>query len=307
MNEKARTDWVPAPQALANVESFIIEPSGLGVALRVSIARPVKPVVGEYTPGSDPVIYATDADYHFGTVVDTVRVGSYGGEVAPAVVVGIGYAQERGDLEFVSRRRFLDFYRGPLRDFDAGAYGKFQFGGADEFLSALRAVIVKVEQHVSGIDPALRVLLGTSAGGHFAAYVLTQEPRLFQGYALMSPVLIDPQPLVNGLPVPSIGDGALVRLIQDLPSGTLPSGLRVFLSAGEREENPGNPLGDYAIISNAYRMRTALARQGVATEYAQFVGETHGSVPGAAISRALRFLLPPAGSGMDWRKALAGK
>ena len=113
----------------------------------------------------------------------------------------------------------------------------------------------------------------------------------------MSPVLVDYPP--------SPGDGSLVRLIQDLPDGALPRGLRVFLSAGEREEDPGTMFAPFAIISNACRMRTALARHGATTEFVQFAGGTHTSVSGASISRALRFLLPPVEPEPDWHAALA--
>lgn len=305
MTGQAPAELVPARDAALGIESFIIEPPGLGTALRISIAQPVQPVMGA-GEGPSAIVYVTDADYCFGTAVDAVRVGSFGGDLAPAVVVGIGYAEEQGDLEFVSKRRFLDFYRGPRRSFDAGAYGSFEFGGADEFLAALRDhVIASVEQHVPHIDPARRVLLGTSAGGHFVAHVLTQDPGLFQGYALMSPMLIDPQSPVDGALAQSAGDPVMVRLVEDLPEGALPPGLRAFLSAGALEEDPGTMFADFAIISNALRMRTALARHGVETRFTEFPGETHGSVTGAAIRRALQFLLPPVDTKPDWQAALA--
>lgn len=291
---------------MPGVQTFTIEPPGLGVVLRVSIAQPVKPVVGHCHDGPNAVVYATDADYLFGTVVDAARVGSYGGDLAPAVIVGIGYEEESGNLEFTSKRRLLDFYRGPRRKFDAGAYGNFEFGGADTFLGALRdSVIARVEQHLSGIDTKRRILLGTSAGGHFAAYVLAQDPNLFQGYALMSPMLVDPQSPGDSSLTHLPGDGAMVRLIDELPDGVLSSGLRVFLSVGEHEEDPETMFAQFAINSNAYRMRTVLSRHGVSTDFVQFVGETHGSVTGAAIRRALRFLLPPLEPKPDWQAALA--
>jgi len=305
MNQERGAELIPTSGSRAGIATFLIAPPGLGVTLRISIAQPVQPAIGSDPTRPAAIVYATDADYLFGTVVDATRLGSFGGELAPAVVVGIGYAQETGDLSFTSARRFVDFYRGPWRSFDAGAYGSFEFGGADAFLAALRDhVIPKVENHAGQIDPERRILLGTSAGGHFAAYVLSQAPELFQGYAMMSPMLLDPQPIVDGAVAQSSGDGAMVRLIQDLPEKALPTGLRVFLSAGEREEDPGSMFGDFAINSNALRMRTALARHGVATEFAQFAGGTHGSVTGAAISSALRFLLPVSAK-PDWRAALA--
>jgi predicted alpha/beta superfamily hydrolase len=66
----------------------------------------------------------------------------------------------------------------------------------------------------------------------------------------------------------------------------------VFLSAGAREEEPGEALAAASIISNAYRMRAALTAHGVSTELALFADETHISVLGVAITRALRFLAP---------------
>ncbi|WP_411339218.1 alpha/beta hydrolase-fold protein [Sphingopyxis sp. J-6] len=303
MSDDTPVELVPALGPAAGIETFVIEPPGLGTALRISIARAIQPAVGA---SDDPtaVVYVTDADYMFGTVVDAVRVGSLGGELAPAVVVGIGYAEEKGDLAFVSTRRFLDFYRGPRRSFSAGAYGSFEFGGADAFLAALRDhVIAAVEGHVAGIDPARRILLGMSAGGHFASYAMAEAPELFQGYALMSPMLVDPQSLVEGALPQAAGDPVMVRLIEDLPA--LPTGLRAFLSAGALEEDPGTMFADFAIISNALRMRAALARHGVETRFTQFPDETHGSVTGAAIGRALQFLLPPVEGKPDWQAALA--
>lgn len=308
MSRETQAALVPLSGGMPGIEIFTIEPPGLDVALRISIAAPVRSVLDPRSEAPVAVVYATDADYLFGTIVDAARVGSLGGDLAPAVVVGIGYAEERGNLEFVSKRRFQDFYRGPRRSIDVGAYGSFEFGGADAFLAALRDhIIPAVEQHVAGIDPARRILLGTSAGGHFAAYALAQEPGLFQGYALMSPMLIDPSPLEDGVLSRSVGDGVLVRLVEDLSDGTFPPGLRVFLSAGELEEDPGTIFADFAIIRNAMKMRTALARHGVATQFAQFAGETHSSVTGAASRRALQYLLPPVDAKPDWQAAIAAK
>lgn len=297
----------PAPLTIPGWRTFLITPPNLGVTLRITVAQPVMPVVGGDTDAPVAIVYATDADYLFGTVADAVRVGSYGGDLAPAAVVGIGYADETGDLSFVSARRFHDFYRGPRRTFDAGAYGRFEFGGADEFLAALKEhVIPAVEQLIGNPDAARRVLLGTSAGGHFAAYALAQAPELFQGYAMMSPMLVDPKPLAEGKVSRESGEATMVRMIEDLPAGALPAGRRVFLSAGSLEEDPGTMFADFHINSNALRMRVALAQHGVETELVQFADESHGSVTGAATRRALRFLLPPVAAKADWQAALAG-
>lgn len=266
--------------AIPGVESFVISPMGLGTSLRISIARTSAP-----TTGAPSVVYVTDADYSFGTVVEAARIGRFGGEVGAAVIVGIGYAEERGDYAFVNARRGLDFYRGPRRSLEMPGFGTFELGGADAFLAALLDTLIpEVERRLPEIVGGRRILFGMSAGGHFAAFALTQRPEVFQGYAMLSPALIDYPP--------SPGDEQMVKAVRTMPIGAIPSGTAVFLSAGAREQEPGEPLSAASIISNAYRMRAALAVHGVSTEFALFSDETHISVMGAAITRALRFLVP---------------
>lgn len=283
--------------ALPGVESFVLEPEGLGTALRISIARS-SPTAIAAAAGKLSVIFLTDADYAFGTAVEAARMGQYAGELGPAVIVGIGYAEEQGDYAFVGMRRGLDFYRGPRRSMDIPGAGTLELGGADAFLTALLDTVAPaIEHRFPEIAGARRLLFGMSAGGHFAAYALTQRPDAFTGYAMMSPAFVD-------FP-PAPGDEQMVEAVRALPSGFIPSGTTVFLSAGSREEEPGEPLAAASIIGNAYRMRAALAAHGVSTELCLFEGETHISVLGAAITRALHRLVPASGS-PSWQAALAG-
>ncbi|MBY8825212.1 alpha/beta hydrolase [Sphingomonas colocasiae] len=280
---------------IPGVESFVVTPGGLGTGLRISIARPPLSATGAAAAPSS-TIYVTDADYCFGTVVEAARMGHYGGEVGPAVIVGIGYAEERGDYAFVGRRRGLDFYRGPRRSLDLPGLGTLELGGADSFLAALiEGVVPEVERRAPETAGTRRILFGTSAGGHFAAFALTQRPDAFTGYAMMSPALVDFPPMP--------GAAQMVEAVSALPAGAIPAGISVFLSAGAREEEPGEAVAAASIITNAYRMRTALAAHGVATELAIFADETHISVMGAAIARALRFLVP-AQDAPSWQAAL---
>lgn len=103
---------------------------------------------------------------------------------------------------------------------------------------------------------------------------------------------------------PTTGDERMIEAVRAFSVGAIPSGTAVFLSAGSREEEPGEPLAAASIISNAYRMRSALAAHGVATALAVFADETHISVLGASISRALRFLVPGQNPA-SWQSALA--
>jgi predicted alpha/beta superfamily hydrolase len=269
--------------AIPGVESFVLAPDGLGASLRISIARPPTPPIA--ATGAPSVIYLTDADYCFGTVVEAARMGYYAGEIGPAVIVGIGYADERGDYAFVGRRRGLDFYRGPRRSVEIPGLGMLELGGAEAFLAALLDTVApEVDRRVPEAAGARRILFGMSAGGHFVAYVLTQRPDAFEAYAMMSPALVD-------FP-PAPGDEQMVEAVRALPFGAIPSGTAVFLSAGAREEDPGEATAAAAIISNAYRMRAALSAHEVSTELVVFADETHISVLGVAIARALRFLAP---------------
>ncbi|MES2449661.1 MAG: alpha/beta hydrolase-fold protein [Pseudomonadota bacterium] len=289
---------IAAIPAIPGVETFVSTPEGLGTSLRISIARPSSDATGK-SPRPSSVIYVTDADYCFGTVVDAARMGHYAGEVAPAIVVGIGYAEETGDYAFVGRRRGLDFYGGPRRSLEMPGFGTLELGGAEAFLKALlETVIPEVERRVPETADMRRTLFGVSAGGHFAAFALTHRPDAFGGYAMMSPALVDFPP------VP--GEQQMVDAVRALPLGAIPPGTAVFLSAGAREEEPGEALAAASIISNAYRMRAALAAHGVSTELTVFAGETHTSVLGAAVSRALRFLAPPLGA-PSWQTSLSGE
>lgn len=275
----------PSPDAIPGVETFLIRPQGLDVELRVSIGRPARPAFGAATQDRLAVFYVTDADYCFGTVLETARMGAYAGETAPAVVVGIGYADEPGDYSFNGVRRGTDFYGGPKRSFEVPGFGSLQLGGADDFLAALLGEIFpEVERREPRIDPGRRFLFGTSAGGHFAAYALCKAPQAFAGYAMMSPNLR------NWPPVP--GEETMLDLVAAMPAGSIPAEVRVFLSAGELEEEPGEPLAAAAIITNIHRLRTVLTGHGVETRLVTFPGETHISVCGAAISRAVRYLAP---------------
>ena len=276
-----------APSAIAGVETFVLHPDGLGTGLRISIARPSDRWGRGAPAGPLSVVFLTDADYAFGTVVEASRLGQFGAEVGPMIVVGIGYADEHGDYAFVEQRRNIDFFRGPRHSFEVPGLGSLEIGGADAFLAALLDTVApEVERRAPETAGARRVLIGMSAGGHFAAHVLTQRPDAFQGYALLSPALFDPWP--------APGDEQLVEAVRALPSGSILPDTTVFLSAGGREEEPGNPLADGAIISNVYRMRAALAAHGVRTELAVFADETHNSALGVGATRALRFLVPPA-------------
>ncbi|MEU0481587.1 alpha/beta hydrolase-fold protein [Streptosporangium sp. NPDC006013] len=274
----------PALSSIPGVETFAILPDGFGCRLRISIARPVAPPDGRELPAAS-VVYVTDADFSFGTVVEAARMGHLAGELGPATIVGIGYAEETGDYGFTNRRRGLDFYRGPWRELDLPGIGTQELGGAGSFLTAvLDTVVPEVERRVPETAGARRILFGVSAGGHFAAYALIERPEAFQGFALMSPALIDFPP------VP--GDEQLVEAIRVLPPGAIRPGTAVFLSAGGREEEPGEAPTEASIISNLYRMRAALHAQGASTQLVVLPGETHFSALGAAVSRALRFLVP---------------
>jgi predicted alpha/beta superfamily hydrolase len=281
--------------ALPGIESFVVEPEGLGTALRISIARP-SPAAIAAAGGKLSVIFLTDADYAFGTAVEAARIGQYAGEVGPAAIVGIGYAEERGDYAFVGMRRGLDFYRGPRRAMDMPGAGTLELGGAGAFLAALLDTVApEVERRFPEAAGARRLLFGMSAGGHFAAHALTRRPDAFAAYAMMSPAFVD-------FP-PAPGDEQMVEAVRALPSGFIPPGTAVFLSAGSREEEPGEPLAAASIIGNAYRMRAALTAHGVSTELCLFEGETHISVLGAAITRAIHSLVPAPGA-PSWQAAL---
>jgi predicted alpha/beta superfamily hydrolase len=148
------------------------------------------------TPAKWPVVYVLDGNWYFGMVTDIIRPMAWCGSTTDAIVVGIGYAEDKDPKEafresFTRRdtdltpirdeaveKSMADAHKRPTPNGDAGNFHKFV---KDE-------LIPFVEKEFRA-DPARRILVGHSYGGLFALFGLFTTPDLFDTLIIGSPTL----------------------------------------------------------------------------------------------------------------------
>ncbi len=271
-----------------------------GRAYRVQVALPVAPP----PPGGYPVLYVTDGSGFFGAFNDVVRVRTMGGEVAPAVIVGISYPED--DMMVQMTRRTLD-----LTEVDADSDMKAQaakaggkpgeYAGADNFLKIIETEIKPRVATVTKVDPARSVLYGHSLGGLFALHVLFTHSEAFQTYLVSSPsiwwhgkdVLKD-----EGVFSKRVGEGKIAPRIFILVGGeeqTMPTALPPGMTEDQKAQ-VAKSVASAAMVDNASALAARLAAlkgaPGYRVESRVYAGESHMSVPFASFNTLASFALP---------------
>jgi len=143
-----------------------------------------------------PVVYLTDSNWYFGMVTDIVRSMAWCGSTTDAIIVGIGYAQDKNPQEAwrdSAAWRSSDFI--PVRvekyeqDESKQLKREVETGGAGKFLQFIKQELIPAVESEFKADPKRRILAGHSDGGLFAAFALFEEPGLFESYIVGSPGL----------------------------------------------------------------------------------------------------------------------
>ena len=252
-----------------------------GQEYRIQVALPA-------SYGSDPgrhypVFYVLDADMLFGTAVDVSRALALGQELPEVIVVGVGYPVEAfvetvgvrvrdftptADSAWMAER----FARGNLPGMPPPA----GTGGGDAFLRFLSTELVPFVERRYLTTPGDRGLFGHSHGALFALHAFLAQPDLFRRYVVSSPSLWwDGGELLGRIAHAERGPGVAAR---------------IYLSVGSEEQS--TPADErLRMIDNVQTVRTALERPGweeVHVEGGVLDGESHLSVPTAALSRGLR-------------------
>lgn len=265
--------------------------------LRVSLPFMPPPEAGY------PVVYVLDGDGYFGTFAEAVRLRSTpGGELEPAVVVGIGYPGE--DLLAVMRRRFFDLtpeVDESVRAVGAMGMGEVDYGGANGFLEAIEREIKPRVAALAPIDPARATLFGHSLGGLFVLHALLTRPEAFATWLSLSPSIWWADKALLGR-VPAF----TARLAAEQLSP------RLFIGMGGEEQAPPKRAAG-GMTLEALSERVAMARMvdnaadlhatlagfpggpGWSIEHRVYPGESHASVPWAAVGAMLDFAIPAAG------------
>jgi len=166
------------------------------------------------TTDSLPVVYLLDAEYSFGAVAYTVRRLVKDSLIPPVLVVGVAYEVP-----------YDEYYRHRERDFaPTPAYPDVYpvAGRAEAFAQFLRQELMPYVNGTFRVDPNDRTIVGLSLSGLFEAYLLFNEPELFNRYVIVSPSLWWDDALIFDHEV------AYHRATDSLPA-------RVYVAAGEHD------------------------------------------------------------------------
>lgn len=272
-----------------------------GKSYRLFIATPLTPP----PPGGYPVVYVLDGNAYFGSVTEATRLRSaLGGEIAGAVVVGIGYPTD--NLMTMMGRRFYDLTpvqptAGERQKMEATmklmGVDSIEYAGADTLLDIIEKEIKPMVGSSLPIDPKRSVLLGHSIGGLAVLNALFKRPSAFGAYIAISPsiwwaerdVLKDETAFAGKLaaglsPRVFIGVGSLEQAVPDP------------LPAGMTREQATAQMAEAAMVDNAValgkRLEGLKGGVGYRVVYKVFEGETHGSVPWATFKPAFDLALP---------------
>lgn len=190
--------------------------------------------------------------------------------VGPAVVIGIGYPDER---PFDAERRQRDLLPIP--------------GGADRFLDMIVDEVLPAVAKLAPLDPSRRALGGHSYGGLFVLHTLFTRPGLFEAHVAGSPSIWWQDRAILA------SEDAFRR------SGSTSAG-RLLITVGSHEQAPtlavspqrAERLAQARMRDNAAEMAERLQASGrVACSFAEFPGENHVSVIPSMLSRTVAFAL----------------
>jgi uncharacterized protein len=280
----ARTSHGGKPRAafLADVRSFVVTSRTSGRAYQISVALP-----DGYSPRHSPypVLYASDANAEFGTVVETARLLAFGRAIPGVVVVGVGYPNPGQGFRASNVSRTFDLT--PTADPDwirtEGPAGMPQpvpapdrSGGAPQFLAFLRTQLVPLIERRYNVSHEDRAFAGHSLGGLFGTYALLEGGGLFHRFVIMSPSLW-------------WDHYAVLKLEDAYAASGKPMAARVFFSTGALEDGTGG----HPMTSDARSFADKLAGRSyrdLELKSQVFEGEDHGSAMFGALSRGLRFV-----------------
>ena len=240
---------------LPNTEVRTIKSSATGHDYDIYIRFPEK-----YSQSAKkyPVLYVLDGQWDF-KLLDSIYGGLYYDDFIPEMlIVGITYTGIDPDYE---RLRAIDY---TPKGYIPGS------GGAPKFLVFFRDELIPFIDANYRVDPAQRVLMGSSFGGSFTLYAMFAAPELFSGYVAASPAV-------------PYGDWAVVRQEAGYASQHTDLPVRLFLSVGEIEEL-AQPVKDF--------METLRERNytGLEMETLVIAGERHAGNKPEAFNRGLRFI-----------------
>ena len=269
---------VPEPFSLPGTVVHTLESEIIQEGFRLYVGFPQG--FGSDPAESYPVLYALDADYAFGSMVEISRLLASAGEASPIIVVGIGYDP---GADFMTLRG-RDFTPTPEPGYDAGVSIQPGSGGAPKLLRALTEEILPFIESRYPIAEEKRGFFGDSFGGLFGLYTLFHKPETFDRYILGSPSIWWDSGVTFDF------EERYSEVHDDLP-------VALSLSVGTLEEDPSNPQSlASAMVTNVKKMTERLRSRGYPSLdlHTRLIdGETHISAVTTNLSWGLRILFRP--------------
>ena len=268
-----------AQVTIARAKQYDITSRINGQKYRIMVATPFKP-----DPElAYPIFYVLDGNQYFGTATEALTRQSMLRNVAPAIVVGIGYPTD--DPQEVFRLRAFDLT--PSASADPKDAGKF--GGGDAFARVLEEEIKPFVMARYRIDPARQIIWGQSYAGLTVLRLLFKSPSTFSTYILSSPSI-----WYNNREVLADEEAFSKRA----RAGELQ--LKVLVTSAADEQYRGSDPKLLAatttrMVDNASELSARLGSlhpQNIGVVRTIFEGEIHNTVPQTSLSRSLRFALP---------------
>lgn len=277
----------PQNYAMPGAVYFDLAPAAGGEPYRIFLSIPA----GEVPEQGWPLLVMTDGNATFPfALASLVTQAPYPAatNVGWGVVVAIGYPS---DEPYNAQRRAWDLGPPPVKSYPPYFEGgpPVLIGGTGELLDFIEKQLFPRLAEMVRIDPARRSLFGHSFGGLFTLYALFERPGLFANWIAASPSIYwEGSEILNN------------EARRQTAPGNAPF---LHLSAGEyegdqlapfqyRNEDAGSRLEKRKIertVSLAEEMAARLdgSADGIRTEFEIYAGETHMSVLGPAVNRAV--------------------
>jgi predicted alpha/beta superfamily hydrolase len=256
------------PHVIPNSELRVLPRNAAGRHYQLSIGLP-----GSYATSPTrryPVVFVTDGYWDF-QKVEAIRGSLVYDKVVPEfIIVGLGYAGENLGFSDFNNMRLWELAPVPLP-----GWGAPDSGHAAEFLKTLATEIIPFVEREYRVDPAHRVLAGSSLGGLFALYTMYTQPELFSAYIAASPAASAEHDWLLGY------EEKFALAKRALP-------VRLFVSWG------GHESPDF--VGGTLRLKERIKARhypGLAYEFRMIEGERHSGMQMDSYVRGLQFVFVP--------------
>lgn len=275
-----------SPYFMPGTSVFDLVPARGGEPYRIFLSIPK----GEPPAEGWPLLVLTDGNATFPFAAASLVTQAFyptGTNVGWGVIAAIGYPT---DQPYDALRRSWDLGPPPVKTYPPFFEGgpPVRIGGTGELLDMIEGELLPQLAGMTALDPARRTLFGHSFGGLFTLYALFERPGLFANWVAASPAIY--------------WEGSEI-LNNEAGRKPLPGPAYAHLSAGEYEGDelaPFQTLNDDAakrLEKKKLEQTVRLAREmterldgtadGLRAEFEIYPGETHMSVLGAAVNRAV--------------------